>query len=140
MTKQSLRQALIIPFALVSLAFGEPRNSKLELEQFPIKDNKIVFQFKVTALNGRHITDEAPWELALTRTEGLDLSPKDGKVSFKDYDAKIPGFRISVSPLAKVTKGEFTYQLKSFICEDDKTRCYAEVHKGSLPWSTLPKK
>lgn len=127
----------VVPFVAVLVGFGEPKHSKVDVKIGATKDKSVEVEFKVVAATGKHVTDEGPWDLTLTNTNGLELAApaKDGKVQIKAYDGKIPGFRLAGKPAVKDGKGEFTYALKAFICEDDKTACYAEIHKGTVKWA-----
>lgn len=127
---------LFTPLVCLLTGFGEPKNSKLEVQLSPTAAARAVeATFKVIPLKGKHVTDEGPWSLTLTKLDGLDLPAKDGQAILKDYDLKLPGFKLSAKAKPGAKSGELTYKLKAFVCEDDKSRCYAETHQGTLKWA-----
>lgn len=138
MTCRAFIKFLLMFFLYFSLqAFSKPTHSKLEIKTTTGKDQSIKFIFKVIPNNGLKVTHDAPWKLTIE--EGAkDLGMAAGVVyKGKEYDGNIPGFQFIANP--KSTKmGTISYQLKSFICTEDKTLCYPEVHSGKYHWKSSP--
>ena len=128
---------LIALISVSSMAFLTPKNSKLETSFAQQKDNKLSFAFKVVPNKGIQITDIGPWELKLTDTEGLNLPLQNNSFVLKpkDFDKSYGGFKFETGKPSK-KNGTLKYRLKAFVCTDDKTRCFPEIHKGTLDWST----
>jgi hypothetical protein len=104
------------PYAKVEVNQGIP----------PTKNKEVTFQ--VTPLQNLIINEEAPWTLAVT---GMGVKLVRDKLKKEDYNAKIPGFILSLVELPKAPS-ELSYELTAFICTKDKGRCFREVLKGKV--------
>lgn len=119
---------------------GQPEHSKVESSIVAESDKKLKIGFKVITEKGIKANQEGPWELTLTETDGLKLDGDNGKGSFKNVDFSLPGFQITATPTSEKKSGKLKFKLRSFICTDDKTRCFMEVHNGEMPWDFVAKK
>lgn len=121
--------------------FMAAKNSTLKTTVEHGPDKQIVLQFQVIPNKGILVTDEGPWSLTLRDTTGLALrlDEKSKAFTLRTYDQKIPGFRVPTTTTG--SSGTLSYRLRAFVCREDKTRCFPEIHKGKLTWqaSTQPK-
>lgn len=132
--------SLLWELPALAAPLGQPEHSKVETSVVTEGDKKLKLTFKVTTEKGIKANQEGPWELSLSETDGLKLDGDGGKGSFKNVDFSLPGFQISASPTSEKKSGKLKFKLRSFICTDDKTRCFMEVHNGELPWDFMNKK
>lgn len=133
-----LASGLGLSLFVLNMGFMEPENSVLETKVVP-QGAGIELIFKVTPKKGIKLTQEGPWSLTLTDTDGLGLSLTKGQFSLNadKYDSGVPGFKVPVATASK-TSGSVSYKLRAFVCTEDKTRCFPELHKGSLDWKIQP--
>ena len=124
-----IRTILSLAIIMTQFGFMKPEHSRLEIRSHGSKSS-IDLRFIVVPNSGIKVTTEGPWQLTLTKIEGLELSVKEEKVVYpmSKFNAKIPGF--SVQTQAKHDRISFDYRLKSFVCTEDKSRCYPEIHQG----------
>ncbi len=113
-------------------AFMEPEHSTLEAKATP-KPDGVELAFKVAPKSGMKLTQDGPWEITLTDAVGLGFVGDQLKVDAKAYDHELPGFKIKASKLTK-SDGTVSYKLRAFVCTEDKTRCFPELHHGKLSW------
>lgn len=83
---------------------------------------------------GMKLTPEGPWSVTFTQAPGLKLEMKDGKYVNKAFDEKLPGFKLTAPIESKVSSGKVEYDLKAFVCTEDKKQCFPQQHKGSFDW------
>ncbi len=83
---------------------------------------------------GMMLTQEGPWQLTLSNTQGLKLETKDGKFVSKDFQESIPGFKVQAPLEANAQAGKLDYTVKAFVCTVDKKQCFPQQHKGSIEW------
>ncbi|MGE0172005.1 MAG: hypothetical protein AB7T49_04440 [Oligoflexales bacterium] len=125
----------LVILAALQLALFEPVHSKLTATSKVSDDKKtLILEFKIEPNKGIQITKDGPWKLTLTQPAALGLKDTNGTFESKDFDNKIPGFQVSATP-AIGSKGSTEYTVNSFVCTDDKKRCFPEIHKGKLDWS-----
>lgn len=121
----------IVTLAIIMTQFGfmKPEHSRLEVQSHGSKSS-LDLMFIIVPNSGIKVTTEGPWQLTLTKIEGLDLPAKEGKTVYKmsQFNPKIPGF--SIHTQARHDRISFDYRLKSFVCTEDKSRCYPEIHQG----------
>ncbi len=111
-------------------------NSTLAIERS--QENLV---FKIEPNKDLAISPDAPWSVKLTNVS--HLSPETLSLTKKDFDLKIPGFKIPLeTPQGKEKSGagkaggktptpsSFDYTLTAFVCTVDKTKCYRDVIKG----------
>jgi hypothetical protein len=120
---------LMIVVAMTQMAFLEPRHSKTEAS-FSQADQTLTLTFKVVPNEGMLITKEGPWKLILDQAEALGLQGAAGKFQSTKFDEAVPGFKVTAKT-ARIPSS-INYELHSFICTADKTRCFPEIHKGKL--------
>ena len=127
------RTLLLLSSLLLSAgAFAAaPEHAKIDAAADKAGD-KVELRFKVVPESGLHVNMEGPWKLELTGTDGLGLQ----KTTFAkgDMDEKLPGFVVKTAAKPAKAAGDVEYKLTAFVCTDDKTQCYREVHTGKLPW------
>lgn len=125
-------RALILIFCLLSTAaLGQKLHSKVETS---VKGEKeLTLTFQVIPDKDLMVTSEGPWVLTLKDPKGLELPLNEkGAYQIREYQENIPGFQIKATPKQK--NGSFAYELRSFVCKKDKTRCFTDLHKGTLEW------
>ena len=126
------RLALPLTLCLSATAFAAaPDHAKLDAAAQKSGD-KVELRFKVVPDAGLHINMEGPWKLELTGADGLALAKTTYVKS--DMDEKLPGFVVKTAAKPSKASGDVDYKLTAFVCTNDKTQCYREVHTGKLPW------
>jgi hypothetical protein len=127
---------LSLLFATNAFAMGAPDHSKVAVDAKPAGD-KLQLVFKVEPTNGLHINMEGPWKLELKSSDGLAFAKTTlGKDAM---DEKLPGFTMTTTAKPAKPAGEVEYSLVAFVCTNDKTQCYREVHNGKAAWKTAAK-
>ncbi|RZA23734.1 MAG: hypothetical protein EOP10_11930 [Proteobacteria bacterium] len=120
-----------ISFALLT-GFG-PKHSSVEPKTKVVGD-QLEIELLVKPNPGMKLTPEGPWSVTFTQAPGLKLDMKDGKFVDKTFDEKIPGFKILAPIDGKATAGKIDYDLRAFVCTEDKKQCFPQQHKGSFDW------
>lgn len=136
--KNALKRLILTIFMIQTTtgwSMGKPEHSKVESSVNPGKDGKMEMVFRITTNKGIKVNDEGPWELNLTDLNGLKLDGDNGKGSFKKVDFSIPGFKVTGIATDGKKSGTLKYKLRSFICTEDKARCFMEVHTGEQAWN-----
>lgn len=130
------RFTALLTLCLASTALAAPEHAKIDAAAQSAGD-KLQLTFKVVPDAGLHANMEGPWKLELKNTDGLALV----KTTFAkgDMDDKLPGFVVQTTAKPAKLGGDVDYTLTAFVCTDDKTQCYREVHTGKLPWKTAAK-
>lgn len=95
--------------------------------------NQLRLVFAVRPASGLHINLEGPWALTLKNPSGGVSLAKTGWTK-ADLDDKLPGFVAQASVTPQTNTGDVDYDLVAFVCTDDKTQCYRDVHHGRLHW------
>lgn len=114
-----------------SWAATAPEHSKVAISQK--KDGDLLsIAFKVEPHQGLKVTLDAPWKLVI---ESQDLSLAKTTLSKADLDANLPGFVVKTATKPKASQGKLQYTLTSFVCTEEKTQCYREVHTGFHSWN-----
>lgn len=121
---------IVVLIGISQLAIFEPKHSKLDIQSSQ-NGKEISIVFKVVPEKDILVTDQAPWELKVIESPGLEVISPKGGVS-KSYDKAIPGFTLKA--LTKEASGTLKFRLKAFVCTADKTRCFPEIHKGTYHW------
>jgi hypothetical protein len=129
-------RALVIILAFLQFGFLEPQHSKTEATASRGPDQTVTMTFKVIPDDGIKITKDGPWKLILDRAAELGLEEKDGKFLSTKFEENVPGFKVTTK--AKALPASVNYELHSFVCNDDKTQCYPEIHKGKLELKVAP--
>ena len=125
------RFALLSSLVLSTAALAAPDHAKVDAAAEKAGAG-LELRFKVVPESGLHVNMEGPWKLELTGTDGLKL-PKT-TLTKGDMDEKLPGFVVKTAAKPAKASGDVDYKLTAFVCSDDKTQCYREVHTGKLPW------
>ncbi len=120
-----------ISFAFLC-GFGE-KHSSVETKT-SVKGDQLTVDVLVKPDPGMHLTKDGPWSLTLTDTKGLKLEAKDGKYVTKSFDESLPGFQVQAPIEAGVSSGHVNYDIKAFVCTEDKKQCFPQQHKGSFDW------
>lgn len=129
----------LLPISILMMGFAAPKHSSVEIT--PQKNGQqLEWTFKVIAKPGMGATfEQAPWSLSFKDAQGLQFEggtpdPKTGTVKFAHdkLDQKLPGYKVKAKASEK--SGKMKYELHTFICTLEKTRCYREVHKGDIDW------
>ena len=136
-----IRQATALLFLTMALsgqafAFGEPRNSSVAVDAKPQGQN-LQLAFKVSPKAGLHINLEGPWKLEIKNTGGLAFAKTT--LVRTDMDEKLPGFILTTTAKPAQAHGEVAYKLTAFVCTNDKTQCYRDVHTCKAPWKVAAK-
>jgi hypothetical protein len=135
-----MKAGMLLPLVLLaSLARAEggaPDHARVAVASRTVGD-KLELSFKVVPEAGLHVNMEGPWKLELKRHDGLAFA----KTTFakSDMQEKVPGFVATTSAKPSQAKGDVEYSLVAFVCTDDKTQCFREVHSGKAAWSTAAK-
>ncbi|MBC7659222.1 MAG: hypothetical protein H7249_05890 [Chitinophagaceae bacterium] len=112
--------------------FGE-KHSSVETKTHVIGQN-LEIEVLVKPDAGLHVTKDGPWSVTFTKAPGLNLEMKDGKYVSKSFDEKIPGFKV-LAPIDSAAKsGTIAYEVRAFICTDDKKQCYPQQLSGTIAW------
>jgi len=136
-----MRQTAALLFLTMALggqafAFDEPKNSSVAVEAKPLGQN-LQLAFKVSPRAGLHINLEGPWKLELKNAGGLAFAKTT--LVRADMDEKLPGFVLTTTAKPAQVSGEVAYKLIAFVCTNDKTQCYRDVHTGKAPWKVAAK-
>lgn len=83
---------------------------------------------RVVPNEGLQLTYEGPWTLNITNMKNFNFEKT--KFTKSDMNTDTGEFKISGAKLGKNWNAD--YELVSFVCTKDKTRCFREVHKGKL--------
>jgi hypothetical protein len=120
-------------FAIVMLtgAAKKPEHSSIDFSSAKLANGEVQLQFKVVPNKGLTVTTDAPWKLEISEVEGLTLASKS--FDRTKLDEKLPGFVVSAGKPAAAT-GKLTYKMISFVCTENKTQCYREVHENTATW------
>lgn len=126
------RLFFVLVAAFIGLGFGnKPEHSSVEVTSTK-KGEALEFTFKVIAAPGIKVTLEAPWKLALKQSDGLAFAATDfNKAAMDD---KLPGYVVATSAAPGKDAGKLTYALTTFVCTDNKSQCFREVHNGEVDW------
>jgi hypothetical protein len=127
---------VLAALAAATTARADDKKSKVDVTTAAKGDN-LEMTFKVVPVNGLHINLEGPWKLEIKEHDGLAFS--SDKFARKDLDEKLTGYVVTTSAKPAKPSGEVDYALTAFVCTDDKTACYREVHTGKAPWSVAAK-
>jgi hypothetical protein len=117
-----------------ALSLGEPVNSSVEAAATLADSGTYNFTIKIGLKDGIALNVDAPWKLTIKAHEGLTLDKTESVA--KDFDPKLPGFKFQSTDKPTATKGKVDFTLVAFICTKDKTRCFREVHDGSINWGS----
>lgn len=132
---------VVAAFCFISLntfSQADAQNNKQEnftsvdVSKEQLKDQKLSFKFVVKIPKDLIFNDEGPWKLKLKAHEGLSFE-KD-EFSIKDVKKDLPGFAVVTKEKPAKPKGAMEYTLTSFVCAKDKSKCYREVHNGTMNW------
>jgi hypothetical protein len=136
-TKISLVGLFILIFvsAFAVTAAAAPKHSRVVLKTKKIAGDKVEFDFKVETIGAIVINTDGPWQLQVKQHEGVAFASTELKV--KDFDVKIPGFRMTSTAKPQKTAGKLSYKMIVFICTKNKEQCYREVHEQSSDWKML---
>lgn len=127
-----LMTGLVLFAAASASAFGV-KHSSVEPKTKVVGDT-LEIDLMVKPDKGMKITHEGPWSVTITSAPGLKLEMKDGKYVNKTFVESIPGFKV-VAPIdGKVSSGKVEYDLRAFVCTEDKKQCFPQQHKGSFDW------
>ncbi|MEI8027232.1 MAG: hypothetical protein WCI18_12870 [Pseudomonadota bacterium] len=120
----------------LSAVISKGTNSTLSIER-----TQETLVFKIEPHKDLAISPDAPWSVKLSHVN--NLSPETLTLAKKDFDPKIPGFKIALGiaqdnekhGTAKVgdkksIPSSFDYTLTAFVCTVDKTKCFRDVIKG----------
>ena len=130
MKKVSLLVILACPS--VVLAFGV-KHSSVETKT-AVSGPNLGIEVLVKPDAGFHLTKDGPWQIALSGATGLKLETKDGRYVAKNFDEKLPGFKITAPIEGAAASGHIDYEIKAFVCTEDKTQCFPQEHKGAIDW------
>ena len=128
---------ILVMFFFIT-GFGE-KHSDVQTKVNKTGD-KLTIDFAVVPHKGMMATLEGPWSLTIKETNLVDLPWKDGKYVHKDFKKelanfkkeKAPGFILATSVKQNPSQGELSYDIRAFVCTDDKKRCYPQRHRGKV--------
>lgn len=92
----------------------------------------VELSFKIVPDKGMHINLEGPWKLELKTHDGLPLAKTT--LTKADLQENLPGFVVKTTAAPSKKNGDVEYALTVFVCTEDKTACYREVHNGKTAW------
>ena len=94
---------------------------------------KVELTFKAIPDAGMKINLEGPWKLDVKAHDGLELA----KSTFTKAEMQegLPGFVVKSTAAPTKKSGEVEYALTVFVCTEDKTACFREVHNGKAAWT-----
>lgn len=127
----------LLPMSVLLMGLAAPKHSTVEITPQK-KGQELEWTFKIIAKPGMGATfDDAPWSLTLKDAQGLQFDGADAKTGSVKFghdklDRNIPGYKIKAKADGK--SGKMKYEMHTFICNVEKTRCYREVHKGDIDW------
>lgn len=128
---------LLIPmfFMLTTSAFLDPVHSKLTINIEAIGDCKARLVFKVSPDADMKLTPDAPWSVTIAKDSGFIFEDNQNEYKNKHLDRKLPGFNVMAEPQNRTKpSGEMQYELRSFVCSKDGSKCFPELHKGTYKW------
>jgi hypothetical protein len=126
------RMLPLLVAAYVGFGFGaKPEHSTVDVST---KQNgaNTEFTFKINPNKGMALTLDAPWKLSLKNTDGLTFAATD--LNKTAMDDKLPGYVVTTTAAPGKAAGKLGYALTAFVCTEDKTQCYREVHQGEVDW------
>lgn len=115
--------ALVFLIAAISFGFGKPEHSTVSVTK---SGNTI--NIKAIPNEGLKITYDAPWSLKFKNVKGVELEKNSMKKD--ELNTSDASYNIKFSPASKDWNADFEFV--SFVCTEDKTKCYREVHKGKI--------
>jgi hypothetical protein len=121
----------ILTAALISIGANAPKHSKVEFSHVQATNGSSKLSFRVVPNSGLKITADAPWKLQIKSSEGIELTATE--YDRTKFSESVPGFEIPVSKL-NATAGKLSFKLTSFVCTENKTQCYREVHEQTADW------
>lgn len=125
-----LLSTLIVLFFSIS-ANAEPLAFVDVKESYHPPSNTIELSFLVKAAENHQLVDEGPWSLTI-EGEKLKIDNKSLPYTSKDFDMKIPGFKLKATSEAE--SGELRYKMRVFVCKDDKSQCFPRLIEGKASW------
>lgn len=133
--KKAFALGLVMATSLSSsllFGFGE-KHSSVETKTKVVGSN-LEIELLVKPDAGLHVTKDGPWSVTFTEAPGLTLEMKDGKYVNRSFDEKIPGFKVVAPVDPKAKSGSISYEVRAFVCTDNKTQCYPQQLTGKIDW------
>jgi hypothetical protein len=129
-------KAKLVVLSAISLAFLSGFGAKQSSVEPKTKvvDDRLEIELSVKPNPGMKLTPEGPWSVTFIEAPGLKLEMKDGKFVSKAFDESIPGFKIVAPIEGQATSGRIDYELRAFVCTEDKKQCFPQQHKGTINW------
>ena len=128
---------VLMMFAAGAAEGAEPQmHSKVDVTRAASGAN-LTLTFKVLPTDGLHINLDGPWKLQLKSHDGLALAQET--LVKKDLDEKLTGFVVTTTAAPAKAQGNIEYTLIAFVCTNNQTACYRDVHTGKTPWSVAAK-
>lgn len=115
-----------------AIAMGEEKHAIVDAKASQNPDGSFLFVFKLTTKEGMAFNFDAPWKGKIIAHQGLRLEKTD--LDVKDFEQTLIGYRVRTIGKPEVSKGKLEYSLIVFTCTADKTKCFREVHDGSVDW------
>jgi hypothetical protein len=123
---------IITALAIAAPAFAQEKQLKVAATVQQSGAN-LGIEFKVVLGRNLVVNRNGPWSLTITDPGGLKLARQ--QFSLAGFNASLPGFSIQSAGAPRSKSGELRYRLTAFVCTKDKSRCFREVHEGSVPWT-----
>lgn len=101
------------------------------------KGANLELTFKILPTSGLHINLEGPWKLQMKTHDGLSFD--NDTLVRKDLNEGLTGFVVTSKSAPTKPAGAIDYTLIAFVCTNDKTSCYRDVHNGKAAWSAATK-
>ena len=115
-----------------SIASSDELHSKLNATVRKDSKGHRHFTFALTPGAGLVKNLEGPWALDVSDAPELSFQkPKLGKADLNETDLS---FSLETSTPPKTEKGKLNYKFVGFVCTADKSKCFRDVHKGSVMW------
>lgn len=122
--------AISAPFAQAQAPTSK-KHSEL-VTSAKVDQNNVSLTFKVVPGQDMIVNFDAPWKLEITKADGLSFAKQ--RYERADMDDKLPGYIVTSAAAASTPSGDVTYKAIVFVCDKDKTRCFREVHDGTVSW------
>ena len=126
---------LVSPFAIAQTMAQAPAANAKQSElaaTASFEQDKVKLTFKVVPAKDMIVNFDAPWKLEITKAEGLSFAKN--RYERSDMNDTLPGYLIASAAPVHATSGDVAYSAVVFVCDKDKTRCFREVHAGSVSW------
>jgi len=146
--KLFIRRSLILAFFTLAangmtVAAEEKSSKKEEIVTVVTKQTyapdakEFTFNFIVKPLDGHIIVPEGHWKITINEANHLSFATQaDQAIAYTSnlFDEKIPGFQVKAKVGDGHKAGSFSYEVRAFVCKEDKSQCFPRTVKGETNW------